>query len=555
MLLRPFLILLALLLPCTTLADDRAIKRKPAATEGRTALVIGNAAYDDAPLANPVHDAEDMAAALKKSGFKVDLQLNSSQRQMERAIQKLGNRLRNGGVGLFYFAGHGIQVNGVNYLVPVDANITTEADVRFEAVDANRALAQMQEAGNRLNMVFLDACRNNPYKRSFRSASNGLAAMDAPRGTLVSFATAPGNVAADGTGRNGIYTKHLLRQMAKKDLEIGRMMRQVRRGVQEDTKERQTPFELSSLTGDFYFYKGTATNAAATVSTTVSGTVIDGDTDAEDMWLAVRDTSNPAELRLFLTEYPNNSHRGLAKLRLARLEEKKRESQQQLEPEPGRLYVTATPGDALIRILNIKPRYSRGMQLAAGKYHIEVAKPGYTSNWQWITVADREELKVAVSLDKISLVKPVTVTVPSIQSSGASEVKPDGRFIANSNGTVKDSKTGLTWAAKDNGYNIGWKGAKRYCQNYRGGGYTDWRMPTQDELHGLYGTGSGYVAKCTPKYKVNLTSLIKLTCFAPWASETRGSEAAYVLFSDGRREWEQQSNSSYGRALPVRGGS
>ncbi len=305
MLLRLLLILLVLLLPCYSMADGRSIKRKPITTEGRTALVIGNATYADAPLANPVHDAEDMAAALKKSGFKVDLYLNSNQRQMERAIQDLGDRLRQGGVGLFYFAGHGIQVRGINYLIPVNANIKTEADVRYEAVDAGRALSQMQEAGNRLNMVFLDACRNNPYARSFRSADTGLAAMDAPSGSLVSFATAPGNVAADGKGRNGIYTKHLLRQMKVKDLELGRMMKHVRRGVQADTGKQQMPFELSSLIGDFYFSGGSDADDTTTAATAIVASV---DSGADAMWLAVQNTNEPEELRLFRAEYPDSQH-------------------------------------------------------------------------------------------------------------------------------------------------------------------------------------------------------------------------------------------------------
>ena len=401
--LRLLLILLVLLLPCYSMADDRSIKRKPVTTEGRTALVIGNASYIDAPLANPVHDAEDMAVALKKSGFKVDLHLNSNQRQMESAIQDLGDRLRQGGVGLFYFAGHGIQVKGVNYLIPVNANIKTEADVRYEAVNAGRALSQMQEAGNRLNMVFLDACRNNPYARSFRSADSGLAAMDAPSGSLVSFATAPGNVAADGTGRNGIYTKHLLRQMKVKDLELGRMMKQVRRGVQTDTGKQQMPFELSSLFCVFYFIVGSDADAKATAATTVVASVDNG---ADAMWLAVENTNEPEELRLFLAEYPDSRHRGVAKLRLSRLERKEVEP----EPETGRLFVTAIPDDARIRILNIKPRYRRGMQLATGSYHIEIVKTGYTASRQWIELDAGEEVKLDVVLDEIVLVKSAVVT-------------------------------------------------------------------------------------------------------------------------------------------------
>ena len=327
MLTRLFLIILVLLQCSASQVFAVTATAKPSSTEGknverRTALVIGNATYSKAPLENPVHDAEDMANMLKQAGFTVDLRLNINQRQMERAIQNLGNNLIQGGVGLFYYAGHGIQVRGVNYLIPIGADIATEEDVRFEAVDANRALAQMQLAGNRLNMVFLDACRNNPYQRTFRSVGTGLAAMNAPRGSLVSFATAPGKVAAEGTGRNGIYTKHLLKQMAKKNLELGRMMKQVRRGVQRDTGNNQIPFELSSLIGDFYFH-GTVVAAEPQVVTSENkAKILPVRTGADLMWEMVQNTTDPVELRLFITEYPGSRYQGMAKLLISRLEQK-----------------------------------------------------------------------------------------------------------------------------------------------------------------------------------------------------------------------------------------
>ena len=240
---------LALLLACLLLAPTAL----EAASHQRSALVIGNSAYKASPLANPVNDANDMAELLKKLGFHVTKLTDASRRDMEEAINALGRRLREGGTGLFYFAGHGVQVNGINYLIPIGANIETEGDVKFEAVDANRVLSKMQDAGNPLNTVFLDACRNNPFARMFRSAQQGLAPMDAPKGSLVAFATAPGDTAADGMGRNGVFTKHLLENMPQPGLEIGLMMRQVRAGVQTDTGDKQTPFEVSSLTGSFYF--------------------------------------------------------------------------------------------------------------------------------------------------------------------------------------------------------------------------------------------------------------------------------------------------------------
>ena len=560
---RSLLILLFLFIPYTTLAeaDNRAIKRNSIAIESRTALVIGNGAYTDAPLANPVHDAEDMAAALKNSGFKVDLRLNIKRREMKNAIQDLGDNLRYGGVGLFYFAGHGIQVDGINYLLPVDANIRTEADVPYEAVNANRALTQMQKADNRLNMVFLDACRNNPYARSFRSASRGLAAMDAPRGSLVSFATAPGYVAADGEGRNGVYTKHLLRQMIKKNLELSRMMKKVRLGVQTDTGDKQTPFELSSLIGDFYFNGGSPVQVqvADNKKTAVSGTTGDA-----VMWQAVKDSTAPYELRLFLAEYPDSRYRGLAKLRIARLEREKVEAEPRpepeteslpvlalVEPEPtpeaGRLFVSTTPANARIRILNIKPRYQRGIQLSPGSYHIEVQKSGYTTNKQWIVLIAGDELKVGVTLEKIVQPEPVVVTAPVPSTvNKLRKIRSKDRFVV-ANGTVKDSVTGLMWAAKDSPFDIDWNDARRYCKAYTGGGFTDWRMPTWDELSKLYAAGIRK-RNASPKVIIDISLYV-------WAIETHNSSAAVLVFTDGVQLWNVRTSSAYSRALPVRGGN
>jgi hypothetical protein len=136
----------------------------------------------------------------------------------------------------------------------------------------------------------------------------------------------------------------------------------------------------------------------------------------------------------------------------------------------------------------------------------------------------------------------------------AKEIESDGQFVAYDNGTVKDTKTGLMWASKDNGYNINWHDAKRYCENYRGGGYKDWRMPTIDELAGLYDKSESYQAK-QRRYDVHLTKLIQLTTCCLWASETRGSKAAHFYFFSGHRGWGSQSGSDHGRALPVRGGN
>ena len=226
------------------------------ATEKRIALVFGNGEYKSAPLRNPVNDARDMADALEKLGFSVSLKTDTDQRNMKQAIRAFGKQLRKGGVGLFYFAGHGIQVKGTNYLIPIGAQIESEADVEYEAVDAGRVLAQMEEAENSLNIIILDACRDNPFARSFRSSGRGLAKMDAPTGSILAYATAPGSIASDGSGRNGLYTAALLKHMKTPGLEIGRLFRQVRIDVLSSSGKKQVPWEASSLTGDFYFHSG-----------------------------------------------------------------------------------------------------------------------------------------------------------------------------------------------------------------------------------------------------------------------------------------------------------
>ncbi len=234
----------------------------PAHAERRVALVIGNGAYKAGPLKNPVNDARDMAASLKGLGFEVILRENAGLAQMEQAVDQFWISLKKGGVGLFFFAGHGLQVKGVNYLVPVDVNIQVEQDVKVRCLDVNLVLGRMEDAGNPLNLVILDACRNNPFARAWRNAGQGLAKMDAPAGTLIAYATAPDSVAADGAGKNGVYTSHLLRFMHTPGLTIENVLKQTRVAVLNETSRKQIPWESSSLTGDFYF-SGPGKGAAA----------------------------------------------------------------------------------------------------------------------------------------------------------------------------------------------------------------------------------------------------------------------------------------------------
>ena len=261
-----FSLMMLIVLLNMSVFDRSVFNTSTAYASSRTALVIGNSRYQSAPLKNPANDARDIAALLKKYDFDVRLILNASHREMETAVRSFGKTLRQRrGTGLFYYAGHGIQVKGRNYLVPLKSTIESEGDVEFEAVDAGLILNKMEDAGNGLNIVILDACRNNPFAKSFRSSTPGLARMDAPTGSLVAYATAPGSVAADGEGRNGIYTKHLLKNMRKPGLPIEKVFKNVRAGVLSETNKKQTPWELSSLTGDFYFISDKAEPASVKI--------------------------------------------------------------------------------------------------------------------------------------------------------------------------------------------------------------------------------------------------------------------------------------------------
>ena len=226
-------------------------------TERRVALVIGNATYKVKPLKNPVNDSTDMARSLRSVGFDVIEANNTTLTQMREVTRRFADKLGNSDVGLVYYSGHGVEVKGKNYLIPVNADIKREYEVVDQAFDASQFLEMMDNIrgpnNKRVNILIVDACRNNELQKSWRSTNNGLARMDAPGGTFISFATAPGRVAADGMGRNSPYTKHLLQALKQPNVPIEQVFKVVRRNVMEETKGEQIPWENSSLVGDFYF--------------------------------------------------------------------------------------------------------------------------------------------------------------------------------------------------------------------------------------------------------------------------------------------------------------
>lgn len=285
-------------LKCFVFACIASLCGSIAFAEPRIALIIGNGKYTSVgSLDNPVPDAELMANTLRTKGFEVSLLTDTSQSELNRGIAKFGRDLRKAGpeaTGLFYYAGHGVQSFGSNYLLPVDAQLTDAADLSLVAVQADSVLRQMFSAKNKTNIVILDACRNNPFENILDLNDNGLAEMKAPTGTFLSYSTAPGAVALDGLDGNSPFTKALASKIPTPGVQIEQLFKQVRVDVLKQTQGQQTPWDTSSLTNNFYF---------------VAQKVLSPEEMAEkQLWDSVSKTNDAVQLMLFLRGYPNGAY-------------------------------------------------------------------------------------------------------------------------------------------------------------------------------------------------------------------------------------------------------
>ena len=380
------------------------------AASSRVALVIGNGNYQSSPLKNPVNDANDIATLLSSLDFEVIKLIDADRREMVTAINEFSSKLRRSEVGLFYFAGHGMQINDTNFLLPIGINVVDESDVEFEAVRADRVIAKMRSAETRLNVVILDACRDNPLRRTFRSSARGLARMDAPKGTIIAYATSPGSTAADGQGRNGVYTGHLLDVMAVPGLDIQDMFNEAGMKVMEDTDDAQVPW--TSITPiPKYYLAGTAPDSggsAGFVQQPIVG--------------ALKVESNPAgadvaisgqmvgQTPLFLDNIPSGT------IQLSISKEGYISQDRQVKIKPGRrvilnliltsekktgwLTIQAIPQHATVRFLNSNKIYQPDMELETGKYLVEVSAPGYQAQQQWVEISSGDDLNLAIRLQQ-----------------------------------------------------------------------------------------------------------------------------------------------------------
>jgi hypothetical protein len=302
------------------------------AANERVALLIGNNQYASSPLRNAVNDARDLGDALKELGFKVIVRENTSRKEMIEAIREFGNALEGSQSALFFYAGHAMQFKDRNYLIPIDAAMGSEDDVTFFSVEVGQVFDRMDRARTRFNFLILDACRDNPFASSFKVSAAGLAQMSAPQGTIISYATAPGAVAQDGFGRNGTFTKYLLKHIRSPDVPVEIMFKRVREDVVQETRRQQSPWDSSSLKGDFSFNTTGKTLASAALSAPAAGPSTDAQLAIErEFWISVRDSNRADDIQAYLDKYPGGQFSALARNRLEAL------------IRPARTHVAAAP--------------------------------------------------------------------------------------------------------------------------------------------------------------------------------------------------------------------
>ncbi len=428
-----------------------------AATE-RVALVIGNANYEVGRLRNPTHDASDMSRALRELGFDVIEVVNQDRRGLFQAVQRFRDKLRPNGVALFFYSGHGVEMDGQNYLLPVDNGaIHSQADLRVEALPASYVLEQMESAQGRLNLVILDACRDNPLPASVRSLSKGLGPMTSASGTLIAYATRQGTVAADGSQRNSPFTTALLETLPRPGLTVRQIFDQVEERVPQLTDNRQQPWTTGARIPPLVLRSGASgapTPAPAPAPETDRDTVYWTGSGCADGHLD--------GCRSYLQTFPQGFYAALA--------------QGRLRPAPAQAAVQPPPAAA------------------------------------------------------------------SPQPADASHAG----FIDQYNGFLLDTRTGLEWTQSDNGSNINWNDANRYCQG------KGMRLPSIDELEGIYDRPGSGTTQCG-SWTCKVSPLFRLTTPWPWSAMQKGSSEAWRLaLSKGTRLSDHVLTPNGDRALCVR---
>ena len=309
------------LITCAAPALALALATADAQQSVRVALVVGNALYPAAPIRNAVNDARDVTAVLRELGFRTIVREDASRADMVAALQEFGKASDGAEAALFFYVGYATQIKDRNYLIPVDAAMAPDDDATLFLVDASSVLERMLQAKTRFNFLILDACRDTPFKGASPASARGLAQMSAPSRTLIAYAAAPGQIAADGSGMNGLYALHLLQNLRVPDLSAESLFKRVRDGVERDSKLAQTPWNISMIEDDFVF-NGTGHGATSTAALIPPGAGLSPDAAAgleREFWISARDSNRAEDIQAYIDRYPSGVFVVLAKSRLAAL--------------------------------------------------------------------------------------------------------------------------------------------------------------------------------------------------------------------------------------------
>ncbi len=377
------------------------------AIEKRVALVIGNSKYPDMPLVNPANDASDIADALTELGFDVDLAMDLSYVDMSERIVDFGDKLNQADVGLFFYAGHGVQSGGVNYLIPVNADLSQEKSDVDKVISTSSILKKMELAQNGVNIIVLDACRNNPLSQNFLASSNqGLAVVKAPSASFIAYSTAPGNVASDGAGRNSPYTQYLLKNINIPSQTIEQVFKKVRVSVVQDTSGHQVPWENSSLLGEFYFVEPVLSDELVK-----GGQYASAEQFELDFWKTVQNDPSRKMYESYLKKFPKGIFNLIAQEKLKQMGN-------------GMLTIRSNVfGDSIKINGEYRGTSKSSLSLEPGGYTIEVSKFGFNTISRKILLVPEQHLDLQFTLQAKADIESNSVRSASSSSEPAREVK------------------------------------------------------------------------------------------------------------------------------------
>ena len=423
---RLFFLFLSLFLFTFSLFADRGLQLKKMKEETRLALVIGNNNYKHlSKLKNPINDARAMRRTLQKRGFTVIYKENATKRDMKKLAKKFTHQLSSNGIGMYFFAGHGVNVGGQNFLVGTDSVLKDEDEVEYEALALNFLTKKMKNSKSRLNIIVLDACRNNPFGRS---GGGGLAPVSNASGMLVAYATEAGSVASDGkSGKNGLFTKHLITAMNESGADLAKVFKRTRQKVYKESDGEQSPGIYDQTLGEFYFTLPSSSNY---------------------------------------------------------VEKTKKESQKSSSfsfsddtPTSFGLTVKTSPSNAKVSITNIKVRYYAGIQLSAGKYMLKVSKAGYFTKTGSVNL--QSDLSIRINLKKKQNIKQVSLNNSDIYIDSQTSL-----MWQNEEYSAAEKKAYSE--ARIYGKNNDWNRANSYCENLTLNNFNDWYLPRKAQLIKLH---------------------------------------------------------------------